>query len=110
MDEVLASPTLEPSAVAPSSPPATTVNDPPEPHARRSERQRELLNSALANADPKAAVVGSAVAELLELSQAIAAATMDVAAAVGNPADKLDKLVRGAQMCTNICRLATKLP
>ncbi len=111
MDEVIHSSSPEPAPPADAmSPEQNLVNQHVDLATRRSERQQELLASMLANPDPKAAIVGSAVMELLEFTAMLKSAISETAAATSDPAERLAKVSAPLQMYATFCRLAQKLP
>jgi hypothetical protein len=77
---------------------------------RREQRQRELLETVLTQSDPKAAVVGAALAELMEFAPILKNAMTEVVSATGDPAQRLATLSAPLAMYANICKLAGKLP
>lgn len=100
MEDIVSSQT-KPS-FAPEPPPSDL-------EARRARRQAEYLARALAEPDPKAAVIGSSVAELLEFLPMLKTATIEAAAAAADPVERLAKLTKGVQTSAAVCRLGQAL-
>lgn len=85
-------------------------NSPPrDQHVRRAKRQAEYLEQALEDPAPKAAVIGAAVAELLELLPMLKSTTLEAAEATADPVERLAQLTKGVQMSAIVCRLCQAL-
>lgn len=93
----------------PSLPSPADKSPPRDLDARRAKRQAEYLAHALEEPYPKAAVIGAAVAELLELLPVLKSTMLEVAQATADPAERLAQLTKGVQTSATVCRLCQAL-
>lgn len=91
------------------SPPTDLATSSNNLEAVKAARQRQLLADALAGSDPKAAVLAAAGVEALELGGLLKPAIADVAAATGDPVERLGKLQSAMRMHADLTKLAGKL-
>lgn len=76
---------------------------------RRAERQQEYLTAKLADPDPKAAVLGSLALEALDFNTLLKSALLEAVAGCEDPTERLQTLVPGMRLYSNLLRLAEKL-
>lgn len=91
------------------SPPTDIAASPCDLEAVKAARRRQLLAGVLADADPRAAVLATAGVEALELGGLLKPAIAEVAAATGDPVERLAKLQSAMRTHADLTKLAGKL-